>query len=524
MRIGDTAAMKLSVRSPLHCLAITLLLMVACGFSPSTPAATNPSQHGARTVAGLKRQIAAVIDQPRFAAARWGIAVVSLNDGRTLYAHHPDQLLQPASTAKLFTAALSLATLGAGYQIPTRLLAGGTVRQGSLEGPLVLYGMGDPTLGTESSADWADQLAAQLQARGIHRVHGDLIADDSYFTTPPFGSGWEAGDLLAAFAAPPSALTVDENTVSVTISPSHRPGLPALLDFAPAASEPLLHSSLITGPAKAATDVNLYRAPGHDLLYAFGSIPVDSPPQHFKLAVPDPALLAGQQLERALAARNIRLTGQVRVLHWPQDDSSLREHAHVVAEVLSPPLLDILRRGLKRSQNLYLQNLFLSVGANLPAAQQAGMPPGFHDSESRGVQALDDLLKKIGIPPSSALIGEGSGLSRRDLVTPDALVRLLGYLATQPYATPLRDALPIAGVDGTLAAHMRGTRAENNVHAKTGSMSYVHCLAGYVTSAGGEPLAFAIMLNNYERPDNAPRTSHDVDAIAVLLANFRGRH
>ncbi len=512
-----------SVHVPFHRVASALLLMVACGFGPSTLAATHSPQHGARTVAGLTRQINALIDQPRFAAARWGIAVVSLDDGRTLYSHHPDRLLQPASTAKLFTAALSLATLGTSYRLPTRLLASGSVRHGSLGGPLILYGMGDPTLGTESSTDWADQLAAQLQARGIHRVHGDLIADDSYFTTPPFGSGWEAGDLLAAFAAPPSALTVDENSVNVTISPNRRPGLPALLDFAPPASEPLLRSSLTTSPAKTASDVNLYRAPGHDLLYAFGSIPVDSPAQHFKLAVPDPAMLAGRQLERALAARNIRLTGQVRVLHWPQDDSSLREHAHLVAEVFSPPLLDILRRGLKRSQNLYLQNLFLSVGANLSASQQAAMPPGFHDTGNRSVQALDDLLKKIGIPPSTALIGEGSGLSRRDLVTPDALVRLLGYLATQPYATSLRNALPIAGVDGTLAAHMRGTRAENNVHAKTGSMTYVHCLAGYVTSAGGQPLAFAIMLNNYARPDHAPPTSHDVDEIAVLLANFRGQ-
>ncbi len=516
--------MNLLARPRIHCIAVALLLMAASATGPSALAATQTSAPGARTLAGLGRQIKAVIAQPRFAAARRGIAVVSLDTGRTLYAHHPDRLLQPASTAKLFTAALSLATLGADYRIPTRLLARGAIRHGSLAGPLILYGMGDPTLGTESSADWADQLAAQLQARGVRRVDGDLIADASYFTTPPFGPGWEAGDLLAAFAAPPSALSVDENAVTLTITPNRRPGLPALLDFKPATAEPLLRSHLVTAAAKAPSDVNLYRAPGHQVLYAFGSIPADSPPQHFKLAVADPALLAGRQLELALARRGIRLVGQVRTLHWPQDDTSLRDGTHVVAKIFSPPLMEVLHRGLKRSQNLYLQNLFLSVGAHLPAAQQAGMSPGFHDSGSRGSHALDALLKKIGIPPTDVLISEGSGLSRRDLVTPDALVRLLSYLATQPYAVSLRDALPIAGVDGTLAAHMRGTRAENNVHAKTGSMTYVHCLAGYVTSAGGERLAFAIMLNNYHRPEGAPRTSRDVDAIAVLLANFRGRH
>jgi D-alanyl-D-alanine carboxypeptidase/D-alanyl-D-alanine-endopeptidase (penicillin-binding protein 4) len=135
---------------------------------------------------------------------------------------------------------------------------------------------------------------------------------------------------------------------------------------------------------------------------------------------------------------------------------------------------------------------------------------------------MQQVLDQAGIAKSTVLLSEGSGLSRRDLVTPDALVRLLAYMSHQPYAKTLRQALPIAGVDGTLAYRMRQTAAENNVHAKTGSMSYVSCLAGYVTSASGERLAFAIMLNNYDRPDDAPRISSDVDAIAVLLANYRG--
>jgi D-alanyl-D-alanine carboxypeptidase/D-alanyl-D-alanine-endopeptidase (penicillin-binding protein 4) len=210
------------------------------------------------------------------------------------------------------------------------------------------------------------------------------------------------------------------------------------------------------------------------------------------------------------------------VLHWPQDGSDLLRHADVLGEVLSPPLWQILQRGLKRSQNLYLQNLLLSVGARAQASDDT-VPAAFVSTQDGGIKALDQLLEQIGIPPSAALIGEGTGLSRRDLATPDALVRLLTYLAAQPYAEVLRQALPIAGVDGTLLGHMRGTAAEGNVHAKTGSMTYVHCVAGYVTSAAGERLAFAIMLNNYQRPDGAPGAGSDVGAIAVLLANYRGR-
>ncbi len=494
------------------------LLIIACLLAALLPlAAAAAATLGA--AAGLAAQIDARIAQPRFAAASWGIAVVSLDTGRTLYAHRADQLLQPASTAKLFTAALSLAKLGVEYRIPTRLFADGRIVNGRLNGSLILRGMGDPTLGTASSGDWADQLAGQVVARGIRSVRGDLIADDSYFAGPAWGSGWEAADLQSWFAVPSSALSVQENIVNVTVSPGRAPGRPARLEFAPAEARPDLVSQLLTAAAGTPNDINLYSAPGDETLHTFGSIATDAPAQHFKLAMVDPARVAGTQLRRALKRRGIHLSGRLRVVHWPQGDPALPAATNMLGEVLSPPLREILRQGLKRSQNLYLQNLLLSVGACEPAIATTG----FRSTESRAIVALRQLLTEIGIPASASLIDEGTGLSRRSLVTPNALVRLLVYLAAQPYADMLREALPIAGVDGSLAGHMRGTAAENNVHAKTGSMAYVHCLAGYVTTAAGERLAFAIMLNNYERPDAAPSISSDVDAIAVLLANYRGR-
>ena len=469
--------------------------------------------------AALAARIDALIDQPRFSGASWGIAVVSLDSGHTLFAHRADQLLQPASTAKLFTAALSLSTLGPEYRMPTRLLASGRIAHGRLHGDLVLYGTGDPTLGTAGSADWADQLASQMAARNVTLVRGDLIADDSYFAGPAYGSGWEADDLQSSFAVPASALSVQENIVQVTVSPGAAAGRPARLQFEPSDARPDVAGELLTAAPGTPDDINLYRAPGQDTVHAFGDIAADGPAQHFKLAVPDPAQLAGLQLREALKRHGIRVTGKLRVLHWPQDDRALLAQAGLLGEVLSPPLQEILQRGLKRSQNLYLQNLLLNVGAHV----QDPVDTGFSSTESRGIAVLGQLLGEIGIPPSASLLGEGTGLSRRDLVTPQALVRILVYLAAQPYAAMVREALPIAGVDGTLIGRMRRTAAENNVHAKTGSMSYVSCLAGYVTSASGEHLAFAIMLNNYDRPADAPDASTDVDAIAVLLANYRGR-
>ncbi|MCX7513539.1 D-alanyl-D-alanine carboxypeptidase/D-alanyl-D-alanine endopeptidase [Frateuria hangzhouensis] len=481
-----------------------------------------PLRTAAMDLAATRAAIDAHIAQPRFAAARWGVAVVSLDSGRMLYAHDADKLFQPASTAKLYTAALVLNGLDAGYRIPTRVLGPPPGHRGRVNGSLVLYGMGDPSLGADpSTAGWADSLADQLAARGVRRVRGDLVADANYFAGPPIGNGWEAFDLLAGFAAPALALSVDENQVRLTVTPAPRAGSPARLDLDPAFAAMPLQGRLSTSPAGSPGDINIYRAPGSRLLQVFGSIAAQAAPRSFHLAMDDPARAAGNALLQALQRHGIELDGKLRVLHWPQQAAAPRAESQVLARVLSPPLSTILREGLKRSQNLYLQNLLQLAGtrAHAAAAGDPVAPTGFLSAADWGIHALRQLLDRIGIPPSASLIGEGTGLSRRDLTTPHALVRLLGFLAAGQDAALLRDMLPVAGVDGTLAWRMRGTPAAGNVHAKTGSMTYVNCLAGYVTSAAGEHLAFAILLNDYEPPEGM-RVSADVDAIAIQLARL----
>jgi len=515
---------------PQYLLSRCAAAVLGIGLASLTMAATTPTApHTAAspsvsTVAPtLAEQIDSLIDQPRFAGADWGISVISLSSGRTVYARHADQLFQPASTAKLFTAAVTLAELGPDYRIPTRVLAGGEIRNGQLDGPLILYGMGDPTLGADfATAQWPDQLATQLAAQGLHHVHGDLIADATYFASPAMGTGWEAIDLQSWFAVPATALSVQENQVDLTVSPAAAEGAPATLSFTPSGAIPSIVNEITTSAVRSRNDVNLYRAPGDGVLYAFGNIAAKSTAQNYKLAVPDPARFAGELLQQALARHGIQLDGKLVSLHWPRRDTALPAQPRTLAEVLSPPVGDILGRGLKRSQNLYLQNLLLLSGvkAQIDAEQREGSQ-GFVTSERWGIRALHQLLEQIGITPATSIIEEGTGLSRRNLTTPNAMARLLTYLASQPYAATLQEALPIAGVDGTLQWRMRNTPAENNVHAKTGSMSFVHSLAGYVTTSDGERLAFAIMLNNYDPPAGAPTASHDIDAIAVLLATSR---
>jgi D-alanyl-D-alanine carboxypeptidase/D-alanyl-D-alanine-endopeptidase (penicillin-binding protein 4) len=500
-------------------LVIWSLLTAAQAAAPQLPGPASST----RTAPTLATQIDSIIGEPRFAGADWGIAVVSLDSGRTLYAHKADQLFQPASTAKLFTAAVALSELGPNYRIPTRVLTNGEIHNGRLDGPLVLYGMGDPTLGADAAtAQWADQLATQLAGQGLRQVHGDLIADATYFAGPMMGTGWEAIDLQSWFAVPATALSVDE--VDVTVTPAASAGKPAMLSFDPADAMPSVVSEVRTSEARTRNDINLYRAPGESVLYAFGNIAARSPVQTYKLAVPDPARFAGNQLLQALARHGIKLDGKLTVLQWPRRDAVLAAQPRTLAEVLSPPLGEILQRGLKRSQNLYLQNLLLLAGVKAQAdAEQRDGYQGFITSERWGIRAMHQVLQQMGIAAATSLIEEGTGLSRRNLATPNAMARLLAYLAAQPYAATLQAALPVAGVDGTLEWRMRKTPAENNVHAKTGSMAFVHCLAGYVTTADGERLAFTIMLNNYDPPPGSPSGTRDVDAIAVVLAGLHSR-
>jgi len=518
---GDTHAMTLSYRLLYRCTAALFglaLTSASVAGQATAPSASAPPSTGSAALS-LAEQIDSLISQPRFAGADWGISVMSLSTGRTVYSHHADQLFQPASTAKLFTAAVALSELGPDYRIPTRLLAGGEIRGGTLDGPLILYGMGDPTLGVDAATThWADQLAEQIAAQGLHRVHGDLIADATYFASPMMGSGWEATDLQSWFAVPATSLSVGENQVNVTVAPGIA-GAAAQLRLDPADAMPAVTNDILTSAQGTRSDVNLYRAPGEGTLYAFGNIAAKSSAQTYELALPDPALFAGGLLRDALARRGIQLDGKLRSVVWPRRDTALPAQPRVLAQVLSPPVSEIIERGLKRSQNLYLQNLLLLAGVKAQAdTEQREGNTGFLSSERWGIRAMHQLLEQIGISPAASLIEEGTGLSRRNLATPNAMARLLVFLANQPYGPSLAQALPIAGVDGTLQWRMRNTPAENNVHAKTGSMSFVHCLAGYVTSSDGERLAFAIMLNNYDPPAGAPGATKDIDQIAVLLA------
>ncbi|CCD28871.1 D-alanyl-D-alanine carboxypeptidase/D-alanyl-D-alanine-endopeptidase precursor [Candidatus Glomeribacter gigasporarum BEG34] len=521
--------------------AAGILLLQGCGLFPAEPA---PS------VASLAARIQRHIEQPRFSAAQWGIKIVSMDTGRTVFERNADKYCIPASNAKLYTGALALDAFAPGMRIPTRLYATAPIdSKGVTNGHLVLYGQGDPTFGaaTETGAAQSpfDALAAQLAQTGLKRVRGHLVINDRYFGTPPIGAGWQADDLQWSYGAQASALTVNENTWTLTVKPAAQAGQPCdIIQETPwikkgeegeedAAPQPVnIVNRTFTAAAGDARGIGLYRAPGSDTLYVFGSLALNDAPRQSALALPHPSEAIGRALQAALEKYRISIDGGLRIAHWldpePQD---IPERWIPLARLESPPLADLLKQMFKRSQNLYAQDLFLQVGRQTAgtAPASACAPAGLScTTEQWGVYALNHFLPRAGIQPDWARIQEGSGLARANLVTPAATVALLQYMNRHSAARIFKEALPVAGVDGTLKNRMKNTAAQNNARAKTGTLQYVYALSGYVTTAAKERLAFSIMLNHYAPPKPgskvppAPPPIEDIDAIVVRLAEFSG--
>ncbi|MGH8216820.1 MAG: D-alanyl-D-alanine carboxypeptidase/D-alanyl-D-alanine endopeptidase [Rhodanobacteraceae bacterium] len=504
------------------------LLLGGCATAPppkpvqvKQPVPLVPNAASPRNLpSSLAQGIDAYISQPRFAHAQWGIDVVSLGNGNTLYRHDADALFLPASNAKLYTSALALQTLGADARFATTLYATATPHaDGTLTGDLILYGGGDPSLGNpEASPDWADRFAETLAARGVRRIRGDLIADDTYFAGPLFGDGWEALDLQTDYGAQAGALGARNNVVHVKVARDSTRCCSVTIDPD--------HSGMrvvnLTGNA---APLGLYRPPGSAVLYATGSLRANQPRGSYALSAPDGALFAANLLRNALAQRGIALDGSVRALHWPEADAALANNPMEIARITSPPLSQLLVHMLKHSDNRYAQMLLQQVGVRTAATgvcPDRAEPP--QTSAEWGSCAMRAFLGRIGISNGEAVFNDGSGLSREDLVTPAATVKLLVWITHQPFANVLRDALPVAGIDGTLKYRMRDDYATDNVQAKTGTLSHVYTLSGFVTDAVGERLVFSLMLNRYQRPTDEfgrnvqPSPQSDLDAIATMLA------
>ena len=482
------------------------------------PAAGAQPTNFARSLSELRAQLDVHLNQPRFNGALWGVKIASLATGKTLYESHADRLMSPASNSKLYASALALETLGGDYQFVTPIFATAKVgRSGILRGDLIVSGRGDPSWKATNFWDnFAPFVAAITNAR-VRRVTGDLVVDTTFFHGPASGGGWCVEDLEDSEGAEISALTLADNTAQIRVAHGTNISDACLISLSPPDTGIVLVNRTETIPAGGKKHLEICKPAGTKTIYIFGEMPVDGAEEILDAPVPQPAAWFGAALKTVLAQNGISIKGKVRCLAWPEIPPWNETNLVRLGEVKSPPLRALVRAFLKPSQNLETDLVFDHTGELLRGTNS----PAWVTSEMLAVATLDKFLATNGIP-ADIHFDEGSGLSRNNLTSANATVALLTMMTTNRWANDFFDALPVAGVDGTLRRRMKNTPAFQNVHAKTGTLRWVNALSGYVTTTAGEKLVFSLMLNRYDPPPDRKRTD-ELDDIAVLLAGFTGR-
>lgn len=501
------------MRSNIRRTAPMLALLALFGGCTTARTFAGAPQPLLSTRAALRQFIDSLADAPEFRSAQWGLLVVDPVRGDTLYSRNADKLFMPASNQKLLTASTALTQLGPEHRWPTTLLARGPVRNGVLEGDLVVRGTGDPSVSTSMFNDALIPLRAladSLRAHGVSHVRGRVVAAPSPFTDSPLGFGWSWDDLDEPYSAGVDALYFNEGFTQVVVYGGATAGDSVRAITRPATSYPTLivHARTVARAAAAASAA--------DSLAARPAIVVGQDSSRTGMLVSG-TIAAGDSTIAEVAFRDYAgaylgafreaLRNEGVVVDGMATDTTA--HLDSLTGMMSPPLRQILPYFAKPSQNQIGELLFKTL-----ALEKTGV--GTADSAQ---QVVSRQLLAWGAAPDGFAVRDGSGLSRHDFVSPRTIVDVLDAMRRSPDFKIFYDALPIAGVDGTIRNRMRGTPAAGNVHAKTGTLDKVRSLSGYVTTADGHMLLFSALNNNYVVPTR--RVDQVTDALSVRLATLR---
>ncbi len=433
----------------------------------------------------------------------WGAMVVSITRGDTLFAHQPDRQIVPASTMKLFTSAIALDRLGPEHAFSTDVLREGSFDPvtGTLRGNLVLRGDGDPSLSprfVRGGPDASMTMLAQFTAgAGIKRVTGDLVADASAFELRRIPEGWLTRYAGAGYAAPFSALSLDENIVIVGVTST---GGDAKVFLEPATTGMSI-TNTVRVVAGGGSRISARRV-GDDRVVVSGTIGARAGTVRYQLVVGDPVTFTAGAFRAALEAQGVKIDGQLRTGRTP-------DGAMMVTSLPSPPLAKLISVMNRESINHLAEMLF----RNAPRGVER---KGIGSAETANATLQDFLTRQVGARADAVVATDGSGLSVLDRVTPRAMVQLLDHAHHASWGSAFHASLPVAGESELLRNRMRATPAQGNLHAKTGTTNEVIGLSGYVTAENGEILAFAFLYNGRDRW--AARET--IDAMGPTLAAF----
>ena len=482
------------------------LFALACSVVLSAQSA--PPRIPSRALDQLQHDIDAILGSPLLERGFWGVVVKPADRDEIWYSRNGAKLMMPASSLKVVTLAAAAEKLGWEYHYETKVYPVGVVRGGVLHGDLVVVGSGDPSLddwdgnATRLFAEWA----AQLKAAGITAIDGRIVGDDNAFDDETIGLGWAWDDLPAGFAAGVSALQFNEGNVQLRLGPGDAVGDRAAATVSPDFAGLTLSNLIVTSPPGSLGSVTRRRLPGSSKLELRGSLPLRGRPYSQTASVDNPTLYFVAALRVALLADGIPVSGAAVDI---DDLPSPPSHDRLVPLITyqSPPLSMLATTMMKLSQNQFAEAMFKTVGA--------GTFEGARTTER-------ETLQRWGIDPAGIVLADGSGLSRYNYITPDTMVAVLTHVArSEQLRATYQATLPIAGRDGTLELRMKGTAAEGRAFVKTGSMTAVRTAAGFVLTADGQTLAFAIFANNFENSSAVINAA--TDEIIARLASYRGK-
>ena len=503
-------------------------------ISPTpTPSATPaPTPLPVQTLADLQSQIRISLARPELQRGQVGIKIVSLDSGKTLFDSNAEKYFMPASNMKSFTVAAALERLSPNFQFVTNVYAPTLPdADGVIHGDLTIFGRGDVSFSTAfNDGDYykgLDALAEKIVQAGVKRVEGNLVGDESYFTGNPIPSGWESDDLQWYYGAEISALGLNDNAVDLFVKPTSA-NAPCSVQVLPTNAVIKIVNRCVTSASGTKRDLQIVKKLDRNILEINGSMPSDDKNFTGSIAVSHPSELFVEMLRGLLLKKGVVITGSNKTVNSMDKVISTIPPVEI-AKLESPPLSLIAAKTLKPSQNLYTETILWTLGqnaGNIPfkitdnAAQNPLNDPKSTSSE-RGLFVVKNFLNEIGIPSDSVVQYDGSGLSRHNLVTPNSLAQLYTYMAKQSrYTNAWREALTVAGVDGTLRNRFIGTSAAGNVRGKTGTIDQVSALSGYVNTDSGERLVFSIIVNEVISSKVRQAT---IDEIVVALANFKGK-
>ena len=474
---------------------LTLLILPVLPVIPILPAQS------------LSKRLDARLDRPPFNRQLWGVAMVDQN-GRLVYGRNADRLFIPASNTKLVVSAVASALLPPDWRVKTSVY-GGPIVGGVLVGNLLLYGRGDPTMdqrcyATDSTlAGVCDtdpfarlrQLADSLRSLGVQLIAGDVVGDGSYFEPTLVHPNWEQFDLNWWYAAPVSGLGFHDNSVDFTWQPGPAPGTPAVISMSPDLGDISFENRTVTVPPGGESDIGdrFFRHPGTLQIWAEGTVALDNPRRIESFALPDPNLYAARALRQALTDAGISVAGTTRSTTDSTLYAGMRATAPL-AEVSSRPLRDWIFPILNTSQNWFAEMLLKQLGRQF--GRGGSWPEGL-EVERRF------LIDSVRIDSTQISLSDGSGLSSTNLLSPVAFTQILRFIRGHPRYATFASGLPQAGVTGSLRTRFVGTPLAGRVRGKTGSISRVNTLSGYIELARGRFLTFSVQANHHVQPGRA---------------------